>query len=175
MAQPVTLYSNKQNQTLTSSEAFRALAVDEVINSMERIEHNLIRAIGHASDDALVSILGATLSQLSVARNQIEGLSLSDRRSYLRVHEFTAAMIKRVNGRLDEVAVYDLSLGGCLIECDTALQDGEHFTLLLPGVDIHEAVAKASENGLAHVAFAHLSPQMLVALVKYIGRQFMRY
>lgn len=149
--------------------------VEHSVDLLMQAENRILKLVADSADEATVFELAHILRDLSIIRMRIESLDLAGRRASARIQEPAVALIERPGGRPLEAAVHNLSMGGCLIECDQSPGDNENINLRLPGFDAIAGTIRTTCDGLTHVAFEPMLPAQVLELVKYIGRQFQRY
>lgn len=156
-----------------------ALEIDatrRLVDALLRAEGTLLGLLNSVSDDRVVLDLASVLRDLSTARRQLEEPGPQDKRTSARIHERAVIRVFMKNAQSIEAALYDISAGGALIECDQPPTDGSHCDLELPGIQ-EKVTARVcgTRNGLTHLAFDHIDTAPMLALLKYLGRHFERY
>lgn len=145
------------------------------IDLLAQAESRLLRLVASRADETTVQELAHILRDLSGIRMRIESLEGQGRRTNARVQEPAVALMEDESGGLIEIALHDVSVGGCLIEAEEPPQDGARVRLRLPGCDSVAGTAKSTRDGVTHVAFEAMSTPALMDLLKYLERRYQRY
>lgn len=155
-----------------------ASGLSEVIALISRAERRMLAALEELPTSGPDVRIVEALHDLTLARIKLEVPGPSDSRSSPRVHDCSMVCIRGlVPGEPGmEAEVYDISVGGALVACDTPLEDGASYDIELDGLlsPVRGRMITAANN-LYHVVFEGLDADRRIALAKHLERHYFRF
>ncbi len=137
-----------------------------------RLEHLLYET----PDERVAQGLVNALRDLTALRLELGRPLPQDKRADMRFAQSALVTVFRAGQPEIEAALWDLSVGGALVETDADFAVAEACEVSIPGLSEHLACrVLAAHEGLVRLSFDKIAPERTIALLKHIERSITRY